>query len=383
MAIKKFYSNKNKAGWRFDAKQKKFWSWGFDIYLSSGKRKRESGFGTKQLAENAVSRIKISEKENKYDLQTRTFPLVSEVLEKRLHRIESAKEKTRSTRVFNIFASLIPARLRFDELQTKHLRLFADKRLSEVKPVSVHRELTCIASAINSAHRDFPELENFQTPRIPRPRIDRSRRERIITQDEVMKLLSELFANRKPDEKQFEYNRRIVAAQVFQMCLLTGARIGEIIAMRWEQIDFGAGVLQIVGTKTKFKSAKNVRYLSITPTIKQILISRKEADKFGNFVFSQTGRSVTKYHQILSDAAKRVGIKYGENVRGGFITHDARHTAVTRMLQAGIDLSTIGEITGHSDKNLILHYSHATHESRKEAINVLENFVIGQKKKAS
>lgn len=68
--------------------------------------------------------------------------------------------------------------------------------------------------------------------------------------------------------------------------------------------------------------------------------------------------------------------------RGGFITHDARHTAVTRMLQAGVDLSTVGAITGHSDANLVLHYSHATRESRKKATSVLENFVTDSKKKA-
>ena len=62
MAIKKFYSTKAKAGWRWDASKEKFWSYGFDIYLQSGQRKRESGFATEQLAENAVARIRISRK---------------------------------------------------------------------------------------------------------------------------------------------------------------------------------------------------------------------------------------------------------------------------------------------------------------------------------
>jgi hypothetical protein len=43
------------------------------------------------------------------------------------------------------------------------------------------------------------------------------------------------------------------------------------------------------------------------------------------------------------------------------------------MLQAGVDLSTVGAITGHSDNQLILHYSHATRDSRRKAIEVLEN----------
>ncbi|MBX7173903.1 MAG: hypothetical protein K1X72_23235 [Pyrinomonadaceae bacterium] len=62
---------------------------------------------------------------------------------------------------------------------------------------------------------------------------------------------------------------------------------------------------------------------------------------------------------------------------------DARHTAVRERLKAGFYLSTVGTITGHSDANLILHYSHATRESRRNVVNVLENFVVGQQKKAS
>ena len=62
MAIRKFYSTKAKAGWRFDAAKKKFWSYGFDIYLASGKRKRESGFATKDLARDAAARIRLGEK---------------------------------------------------------------------------------------------------------------------------------------------------------------------------------------------------------------------------------------------------------------------------------------------------------------------------------
>ncbi|MGI8640724.1 MAG: tyrosine-type recombinase/integrase [Pyrinomonadaceae bacterium] len=135
-----------------------------------------------------------------------------------------------------------------------------------------------------------------------------------------------------------------------------------------------------MGRKNRFKVAKVVRYLELTPTMEEILRERKKINAFGDFVFCRTGNSVTAYHEILREAAESVGIAYGAKTRGGFITHDARHTAVTRMLQAGIDLSTVGAITGHSDSNLILHYSHATRESRKQAVSVLENFVVGDEK---
>ena len=152
MSIKKYYSNKEKAGWRWDAAKKQYWSWGFDIRLTNGTRQRESGFASRQLVEQAVARIRISEKEGKYNLQTRTFPLLSEVIEKRLERIENKKERVRSETVFRRWLSMIPKRLRFNELAPAHIQLYIDARLREIKASSINREVTCIVSAIHSAH---------------------------------------------------------------------------------------------------------------------------------------------------------------------------------------------------------------------------------------
>ncbi len=138
MAIKKVFSNKAKPGWKFDAQVKQFWSWGFDLRLENGKRKRESGFGSKQLAENAVSRIRIDEKEGKYNLQIRSFPKVTDVCEKRLQRIENKRERVRATRVFRVWLGLLPLNLKINDVVPSHIRLYIDLRLKEVK-ASSHR----------------------------------------------------------------------------------------------------------------------------------------------------------------------------------------------------------------------------------------------------
>jgi integrase len=158
------------------------------------------------------------------------------------------------------------------------------------------------------------------------------------------------------------------------MEILTGARLGEIARIRWEHIDWENRVLQIHGTKTEYVSSSLVRYLELTPTMENILRERQKLNRFGEYVFCRTGNTITHYHQIMKQAAKTVGIPYGAGKRGGFVGHDARHTAITRMLQAGIDLATVGSITGHSDKTLILHYSHATRESKRIASKVLDDF---------
>jgi hypothetical protein len=64
--IKKFYSNKSRIGWKYDQQKRKHFSWGFDIRLADGRRKREPGFLNKADAESAVSRVRLWEKEMRY-----------------------------------------------------------------------------------------------------------------------------------------------------------------------------------------------------------------------------------------------------------------------------------------------------------------------------
>ncbi len=92
--------------------------------------------------------------------------------------------------------------------------------------------------------------------------------------------------------------------------------------------------------------------------MEEILRERKRINDFGDFVLCRTGNSVTAYYEILREAAESIGVAYDAKTPADFITYAARHTAVTRMLQARVDLSTVGAITGRS--NLILHSKHTT-----------------------
>jgi integrase len=400
MSVRKFYTNKAKTGWKEnpayipldkipkDEKQKeherKFYSWGYDIdlepngYNKKGELKRnrlrESGFASRKAATDAAARQKFAEKDEKYSFKKTVYPRVAEVLQAGVNRLISKKEKRRALTIFNRWLGLLERNVRLDELKPEDLKLYVDDRKGKIADGSINRELTNIASALHKAHEDFSVLENWVCPRIPRLKVKRGRRERLISALEIDALFKHLFKARMDEETKEDYEKRRVVGQAFQMALLTGARIGEIAGMRWEHIDFGAKILQIHGKKSQYVSASVVRYLELTPTMEKILRNRQNIDTFGAFVFCRTGNTITYYHEILAEAAKSAGLAYGKGKKGAFVTHDARHTAVTKMLQGGIDLSTIGSITGHSDKTLILHYSHATRDSRRAAGSVLDDF---------
>lgn len=371
MMIKKYFSNRNRPGWRWDARLKKYFSYGFDMRLASGKRKRETGFLNRSDVEAAVSRIRQLEKEIKYGyVIPRESPTLEEACDKKLSLTPNRHEYVRVKRVLGVLCEVAKVK-RVTDLKTEHIQRFVDLRWKEVKPQSVDRELKCISAMLREAVNQFPALAEWTVPRMPRLKYSRRRRERVITSQEFVKVLTWLYTPQAGETARRTANRRNVG-HVFQVCFLTGARKGELCRMRWSQVDWSAGVVQIVGTKTENRSEQTARHLAIDKGLEAILRERSALGR--EFVFTRKGREVTDYYEILSEACKACGVVYGKGVAGGFVTHDARHTAVSRMLQAGVDLATIGSITGHKDATMILRYGHATTESQKRAMSVLENF---------
>ena len=224
----------------------------------------------------------------------------------------------------------------------------------------------------------YPVLSQWIAPKIPRPKVSRRRRERLISAEETVSLLGHLLAPRQPPELWWEADARIRVGQVFKFALLTGARHGEIDRIRWEHVDFTGRWLQIIGAKTENKVEASVRYLKITDAMMEILHQRKAVSE-DPYVFSKSGNTNPNYYRILKRACLHLNIPYGRDVEGGLVTHDSRHTVVTNLLQAGVDLATVGSITGHTDQSLILYYAHSTAQSRTDAAGVLENFVHQKK----
>jgi integrase len=359
--IKKFYSNRHRPGWKYDARRKQYYSWGFDIRLKDGRRKREPGFLSQSEVEAALARISLAEKDMRYGfLIAEGIHTVRELADSHIKQINNSREETRARRVLNTLCEDLPEGLKTNELLTKHLQSFVDRRGREgLRPSSIDRELNIVSAALHGVPERFPSLVNWMAPKIPRPKRSKRRRERVITASEITRLLAWLYAAQRDNETSYEAANRVNVGHVLRTALLTGARKGELCKLRWDQIDWGAMVMQVIGTKTEHRSEQTVRYLKITETLADILQERLAASK-GDYVFTRAGGEVTDYYEILARACGEVGIAYGREVPGGFVTHDARHTAVTRMLQAGRDLATIGSITGHKDKTLILHYGAVT-----------------------
>jgi integrase len=379
MAIKRFYSKKEKTGWKWDPSKKQYFSWGFDIRKSNGQRKRESGFGSRQLAEAAVSRIRLSEKSRRYELTDyESFPRLSDLARKRLNNLVDHAERIRSERVLNIlndcFARVGMNDPTIDQITTAHINLYTELRQSEkVKDETVNRELRVVAATFNQAKLFFSHLENWHPPKVRYLKVEKTRRERIVNSVEARGILFYLLKPQMPAESNRIFFSRKRAGLLFLLSAVTGARPGELVTLKDSDILPDLNTLRITGRKTRFKKAKTIRYFPMVDIVVKILNEALEIRADKNFIFSQRGTLTDTYYEQVRNACTAAGVVYGRKVAGGFIPYDLRHTATTLIMQSGADIETVASVTGQSHHTL-WHYTHASNESIGRAVSVLENF---------
>lgn len=412
MAVKKFYSNKKKAGWKENPgwvapdklkkdekqkdSQKKYFSWGFDIDLepvefdadgaAKRNRKRESGFETERLAEAASARLRLAEKNERYELNDRRtaprYPLLGEFFQRRINAIPERQERIRAVRVLQLLLDVLDenglGNLRLDGLQSAHINLYTARRRAdaaakiELKDETINRDLRTVRATLNQAVNLYPGIENYVAPRINFLKVEKTRREKVLHAREVEIIVSRMMKPRGDEETELKYLTRRRAGLLFALSAVTGARPGELVALKEEDILEDIGALKITGKKTRYRTAKTVRYFPLITIVRQILLAAL-AIKIGEYIFSQQGTLTPSYYDNVRRAIESVGLKYGRKIRGGIIPYDLRHTATTLLMQSGADFETVTSITGQS-RHTLWHYTHASQHSIDRAAAVLGNF---------
>ncbi len=163
------------------------------------------------------------------------------------------------------------------------------------------------------------------------------------------------------------------------LCLYSGLRIGELLALEWSDIDFQSGTLCVRRschdgrtedgvfcrvTETP-KTPSSARTIPLPTQILKLLKERRE--KSGNVISDKNGEPVCvrSYQRSFELLLKKLGIK-----RKGF--HSLRHTFATRALECGMDVKTLSEILGHKNSAVTLNrYAHSMLKHKREMMNKL------------
>lgn len=165
------------------------------------------------------------------------------------------------------------------------------------------------------------------------------------------------------------------------ICLYTGLRIGELLALKWSDIDFKKAEL-IVNKSCHDGINKNGTFCRITdtpktdtskriiPLPKQLIVFLREMKKNSNSEFVISGGkgkllTVRSYQRSFELLQKRIGIE-----RKGF--HALRHTFATRAIECGMDIKSLSEILGHKNPNVTLNrYVHSLMDHKRAMMDKL------------
>jgi integrase len=169
---------------------------------------------------------------------------------------------------------------------------------------------------------------------------------RFLTVDEEKRLFEHLPAYLKP---------------IVICALQTGMRRGEIFNLKWSNIDFDYGFIELLETK----SGKS-RKIPISDTLRTVL---NGLDKTSDYVFinPETGKHYVDIKKAWTSALKAADIE-------DFRFHDLRHTVATRLVEKGIDLLVVKDILGHAKIETTMRYSHPVPKRKLEAISVLNSY---------
>lgn len=159
------------------------------------------------------------------------------------------------------------------------------------------------------------------------------------------------------------------------LCLYSGLRIGELLALKWSDIDFDKGLLTVSHSchdcegKLVFDTPKTDHSHRLIPLPKQILPILKKLKKTekSEFVVSQNCNpvGVRSYQRSFELLLKKLDIRHR-----GF--HSLRHTFATRALECGMDVKTLSEILGHKNPIVTLNrYTHSLLEHKSAMMNRL------------
>ncbi len=179
------------------------------------------------------------------------------------------------------------------------------------------------------------------------------------------------------------------------LALVTGMRRGELLGLKWQDIDFEHRRLRVTRTvsflhghgfvESEPKTTRSRRAISVPPFLVEKLKHHRAhqvevrlavgpAWREHNLVFcSKTGAYLdpVNLRGIFERLLKKAGLPHMR-------FHDLRHTAITLMLKAGVLPHVVSEIVGHSDVSITLGvYGHVLRDMHEDAMQKMEDLFGG------
>lgn len=241
-------------------------------------------------------------------------------------------------------------------------------------------------NAINAAlkfalERDYIRKNPCISIKLPK-QIQRAKSDiEFFTDDELDKIVEAAIFRYKTGRYMYKHGYAII------ILLNTGMRVGELLALKWNNVDFENKQIYVNETRGQIidrsnseqkyimadrstKTQSSCRYIPLNAKTVEALLYFKGLGYNNPYVMSNSDNSVITYRnlfRVLSNILKQNSINHGS-------LHTLRHTFATRLFRNGIDVKVISELLGHSDINVTYDiYTHVIQEQKKKAVDILDN----------
>lgn len=152
---------------------------------------------------------------------------------------------------------------------------------------------------------------------------------------------------------------------IIYTALYTGMRLGNILTLKWENIDF---INKTINIMVKDRTKDGGKYLSI-PMIDKLANILVALPKCSEYVFTYKGKPIKKIETAWHNVFYKSHTKELKNLDIKYINfHTLRHTAGTWILKQTGNLKITQQILGHSDIKTTIKYAHVLDEEKRNAL---------------
>lgn len=231
---------------------------------------------------------------------------------------------------------------------------------------SVNRELELLRAMLRFAVRQGWLMRSpFEMGAPLISKSDEERRERVLTRGEEQRLLEacgERVVTYKRKGKEITMHdkgeRREHLRALIVAALDTAMRRGELFKLTWRDVDLARGTITIKAMNTKTARARTV---GITPRLNaeltQMWQQSPQQEDLSVFGYDSDNSTLKTAWASLCDYAKIKDFRF----------HDCRHTAITRMVEAGMPTAQIMKISGHTQMTTFQRYVNPNEEAVTQA----------------
>lgn len=318
----------------------------FIDYYANGRRIRKVVDGSHSLAEIVLKKREVEVAEGKHldikkEMKIKFEDFADEYVE--IHCKINNRSWQRSVRPNIRTLNKFFAGKYLYEITPLMVEKFKIERSKEVTPATTNRGLACLRSMFNKAIR-WGRFEGVNPVKGIEFFKENNQRLRFLEKEEIARLLS---------------NSDVHIKAIITVALNTGMRRGEILNLKWHDLDFKRDVIRLETTKNGEK-----REIPMNSVVRDTFIKTKKNPNSPYVFPNEFGKPFSNLRKSFFTALKKSGII-------NFRFHDLRHTFASQLVMCGVDLNTVRELLGHKSLEMTLRYSHLSPDHKKRAVDVL------------